>query len=262
MKILFIGDIMGNPGRKVVKNLLPEILKETEIDFVIANGENIAGGKGVTAEVAEEMFDHGVDVLTGGNHIWQNRAGVRFLEEDERVLRPANYPDEEEIPGRGAGIFRAASGMKIGVVNLQGRVFMPPLDCPFRKVRKEVDRLRRETTIILVDFHAEATSEKIAMGWFLDGAVTAVVGTHTHVQTADEKILPGGTAFITDVGMSGPHDGVIGVRTDIVLESMLKRLPVRHKLASGDLQLNSVIIEFNPDTGKASSIERRSRRID
>jgi len=261
LNILFIGDIMGRPGRSVVSRLLPELCHELDVEFVIANGENIAGGKGIKREQAREMFQSGVDVLTGGNHSWQNREGIGFLNEESRVLRPANYPENPRVPGRGFGLFKSPDGPLIGVINLQGRVFMPPLDCPFHRAQDLVDRLREQTALILVDFHAEATSEKVAMGWFLDGLVSAVIGTHTHVQTADEKILPNGTAYITDAGMTGPHDGVIGVKKEIVLETMLTRLPMRHKLAMGDLRLNAVLIQIDVTTGQALSIKRLNRKV-
>ncbi len=252
---------MGRPGRTIVKKFLPDLRKDLELDFVIANGENAAGGKGITQPVATELFECGIDVLTGGNHTWSNREALKFIDEEERLLRPANYPENAGVPGRGSGVFRTNSGLKIGIINLQGRVFMTPIDCPFQRVRREVEHIRRETNIIIVDFHAEATSEKVAMGWFLDGDVSAVIGTHTHVQTADEQILPGGTAYITDAGMTGGHSGVIGVKKDIVLEGMLSRLPVRHKLATGELRLHSVIIEIDAMTGRAISIERITRKL-
>jgi len=261
LKILFIGDIMGRPGRVSVRKILPGLIEELNLDFVIANGENIAGGKGITPEVAREMFQAGIDVLTGGNHSWQNREGISVLDEEARVLRPANYPTGQDVPGRGSGVYTTHEGHKIAVINLQGRIFMNPIDCPFQTVQRELDRLQGQTPIILVDFHAEATSEKIAMGWFIDGKVSALIGTHTHVITADEQILPGGTAYLTDAGMTGAHDGVIGIKRDLVLTSMLSRLPIRHKIATGDLRLNSVLVDVNPTDGKALSIKRITRGI-
>jgi len=259
LNILFLGDIVGKPGREILNMVLPGLSEERKIDFVIANGENMAGGKGVTREVADDLFKEGVNVLTGGNHTWQNRDSYSFIEEEGRLLRPANYPEGPGIPGRGFGVFKSKLGYPVGVISLQGRIFMSPIDCPFQKVKGIVERMRLQTFIILVDFHAEATSEKIAMGWFLDGSVSAVIGTHTHVPTADEKILPKGTAYITDAGMTGSHNGVIGVRRELVIEGMLTRLPVRHKLSTGDLMLNGVLISIDPGSGKALSIERIHR---
>jgi len=250
---------MGRPGREAVQRILPAIREEYGIDFAIANGENAAGGKGVTAQVAAELFGYGINVLTGGNHSWQNREGFKVIQEEARILRPANFPQGQDVPGRGAAVFQDRTGGNVGVLNIQGRVFMTPLDCPFQSALREISTLCQETKIIIVDFHAEATSEKVSMGWFLDGRVAAVVGTHTHVQTADEQILPQGTAYITDVGMTGPHDGVIGIKKDIVLESMVSRLPVRHQLAEGNIRLNGVIITIDPESGRATDIERLSR---
>jgi len=250
---------VGKPGREILNMVLPGLSEERKIDFVIANGENMAGGKGVTREVADDLFKGGVNVLTGGNHTWANRDSYSFIEEEGRLLRPANYPEVPGIPGRGFGVFKSKLGYPVGVISLQGRIFMSPIDCPFQKVKGIVEQMRLQTFIILVDFHAEATSEKIAMGWFLDGSVSAVIGTHTHVPTADEKILPKGTAYITDAGMTGSHNGVIGVRRELVIEGMLTRLPVRHKLSTGDLMLNGVLISIDPGSGKALSIERIHR---
>ena len=261
MKVLFIGDIMGRPGRSVIKGLLEKVTYEHGVEFIIANGENTAGGKGITREVARELFASGIDVLTGGNHTWQNREVYHIIDEDKRILRPANYPQMAEVPGHGTGVFETSSGVIVGVINLQGRIFMPPIDCPFQKAREVAPRLRDITKVLIVDFHAEATSEKVAMGWFLDGQVSAVLGTHTHVQTADERILPGGTAYLTDAGMTGSHDGVIGVKRDIVLDGMLTRLPVRHKLSTGDLELNAVLIEIDDNSGKALSIQRIHQKL-
>ena len=247
---------MGKPGRMVLRRILPDLCQERDIDFVIANGENMAGGKGITREAAEECFQAGVDVFTGGNHTWQNRDSYSFINEEQRVLRPANYPDDPNTPGRGFGVFQRGTGQRVGVISLQGRIFMTPIDCPFQKVKNIVNQIRPHTPVILVDFHAEATSEKIAMGWFLDGFVSALIGTHTHVPTADEKILPLGTAYITDAGMTGSHDGVIGIKRELVLESMQSRLPIKHKLSAGRLELNGVLVSIDPGTGKALSIER------
>ncbi len=259
MKILFIGDIVGRPGRRAVAGLLPGLVQEKEIDFVIANAENAAGGMGITAEVVEELLGMGIDVLTGGNHIWKNRPAYAIIEGEERLLRPANYP--AGAPGRGCAVYRPASGGPVAVLNLMGRVFMEAIDCPFQVGAKEVERLQQEARIILVDMHAEATSEKLAMGWFLDGKVSAVLGTHTHIQTADERILPKGTAFITDVGMAGPQDSILGVRPELIVERFLRRMPNRFELAGGTAQMDAVALEIENDTGNAKAIEKIHRLL-
>ena len=225
-----------------------------KIEFTVANGENAAGGMGITPAIAIEILDQGVDVLTSGNHIWAKKEIVPFLDEELRILRPANYPPK--VPGRGSGIFHSRNGQKLGVLNLEGRVFMKHLDCPFRVGEKEVELLREETNIILVDFHAEATSEKMAMGWFLDGKVSAVLGTHTHVQTSDERILSEGTAYITDVGMTGPLDSVIGIRKEIALERLLTQIPWKFDVAKEEIELQGVVIDVDSKTGKAEDIKR------
>lgn len=258
IKILFVGDIIGRPGRDAVKKLLPKIRDIEEIDFVIANGENAAGGKGITPAVADELYTLGIDVITGGNHIWANRDILKTINTDPRLLRPANYPVDTGVPGHGTGVYSIAYKFKLAVVNLVGRIFMQPFDCPFRVGRKIIGELQQQTRLIVVDFHAEATSEKVAMGWFLDGEVTAVIGTHTHIPTADERILPAGTAYITDVGMTGPFDSVIGVKKEIIMENFLKLLPVKHSVASSDIRLCAVIITADPISGKASAIQRLS----
>ncbi len=259
MKILFIGDIVGRPGRRVVASLLPGLVKENEVDFVIANAENAAGGMGITAKVVEELLGLGVDVLTTGNHVWKNREAYDIIAAEERLLRPANYP--VGAPGRGSGLFRSADGESVAIINLLGRVFMDNVDCPFQVGKKEVEKLEKESRVILVDMHAEATSEKLAMGWFLDGRVTAVLGTHTHVQTADERVLPKGTAFISDVGMAGPRDSIIGVKPDLIVERLLTRLPNRFEVAGGTLELNAVLLTIDKETGKPSEIERIRRFV-
>ena len=259
MKILFIGDIVGSPGREAVKQLLPGIKKKFKLDFVIANAENAAGGSGITSRVAEELFGYGVSVLTSGDHIWKKRDIFELINQEKRILRPANFP--AGAPGAGEAVFTVSGGTKLGVINLQGRVFMEALECPFRAARKAIEALSRETKIIIVDMHAEATSEKVAMGWYLDGLVSAVVGTHTHVQTADEKILPGGCAYITDLGMTGPFDSVIGRRKEDVLERFLSAIPVRFEVAQDDIQLHGVVLDIDNKTGKASSIERIQEKL-
>ncbi len=251
-----MGDVHGSPGRRAVARWVPALRRELEVDFVVANAENSAGGAGLTPETAAELFRSGVDALTGGNHTWAKREAYGLLDSDVRVVRPANYPPG--APGQGSTVLDRG-GRKLAVLNLQGRVFMDPLDDPFRVARAEVERLRRLTPFVLVDFHAEATSEKVAMGYFLDGQVTAVVGTHTHVQTADERVLPGGTAYITDVGMTGPRDGVIGVDRDAILQRFLTQLPVRFEVASGPLQFNAVLVEADP-SGRATTIRRIQER--
>ncbi len=254
MKILFVGDIIGRPGRRALRELLGRVVEEYQIDFTIANGENAAGGMGITPAIAMEIFEMGVDVLTSGNHIWAKKEILSFLNEEPRMLRPANYP--EQVPGRGSGIFSSKQGQKVGVLNLEGRVFMKHLDCPFRVGEKEVERLRKETLAIIVDFHAEATSEKMAMGWFLDGGVSAVLGTHTHIQTCDDRILNEGTAYITDVGMTGPMDSVIGIRKQVALDRFLTQIPWKFDVASGEIELQGVMVEIDERTGKSKRIKR------
>jgi 2',3'-cyclic-nucleotide 2'-phosphodiesterase len=254
MRILFIGDIVGKAGRQAIEEVLEEVVAEYKIEFTIANGENAAGGMGITPSIAVEILDQGVDVLTSGNHIWAKKEIVPFLDEESRILRPANYPPK--VPGRGSGIFHTRNGQRLGVLNLEGRVFMKHLDCPFRVGEKEVELLRKETDIILVDFHAEATSEKMAMGWFLDGKVSAVLGTHTHVQTSDERILDEGTAYISDVGMTGPMDSVIGIRKEIALERLLTQIPWKFDVAKEAIELQGVVIDVDSKTGRSRSIQR------
>ena len=208
MKILFIGDIVGEPGRRAVEELLPGLKTAYGVEFVIGNAENVAGGSGITPSLADELFDHGIDVITSGDHIWKRKEIIDRIESDRRILRPANYP--KGVPGSGSTVVKSESGTDVGVINLIGRVFMQALECPFRVAKEEVDKIKNKARVIIVDMHAEATSEKIALGWYLDGQVSAIVGTHTHVQTADDKILPNGTAFLCDAGMTGPLDGVIG----------------------------------------------------
>jgi len=259
MKILFIGDIVGSPGREAVKKLIPQLKKEYQLNFVIANAENAAGGSGITARVAAELFDSGVNVLTSGDHIWKKPEIFEIIDKEERILRPINFP--EGAPGRGKAIFKADDGMKIGVISVQGRVFMEALECPFRRSREAEEELSGQAKAIVVDIHAEATSEKIALGWYLDGKVSAVLGTHTHVQTADEKILPAGTAYITDVGMTGAVDSVIGRRIEDVLQRFLTSIPTRFEVAQENVQLQGVVLDIDEHTGKANSIVRIQRRL-
>lgn len=248
-----IGDVIGRPGRRAVRDNLANIRDSFKISFVVANAENVAGGNGVTHETAGELFGYGVDALTGGNHIWDKKESFDFIAGETRLIRPANYPPG--VPGIGYNVF-SVGDCKVAVVNLCGRVFMPELDCPFRKAEEVLSVLREVTPVILVDFHAEATSEKMAFGWFVDGRVTAVFGTHTHVQTADERILPGGTAYITDVGMTGCRDGVIGFKRDPIIVKYLTQLPKRFEVASGPYQFDACIVTVDPATGKALDIQR------
>jgi len=260
MKILLIGDVIGRPGRVIVGRLLVPLREELAIDFVVANCENAAGGAGITPSTADELFRAGVDVLTSGNHVWRKREALELLKLDHRVLRPANYPDG--APGAGSAVVETLGGKKVGILNVMGRVFMEPLDCPFRTAERELARLKAVTQVIIVDMHAEATSEKVAMGWFLDGKASCVFGTHTHIPTADERILPQGTAFITDVGMTGPYDSVIGRRVDQILQRFLSNLPHKSDVAEGNVQLRGLLVEVDPATGKASSVERLTRTLD
>ena len=259
MKILFIGDIVGEPGRHVIRELVPKIRERSGIGCVIANGENVAGGSGITPALADDLFDYGVDVITTGDHVWKRKESVERIDTDPRILRPANYPPN--VPGCGSTTVQSENGVAIGVMNLQGRVFMQAIECPFRAASAELARLKEKARVIVVDIHAEATSEKIAMGYYLDGQVSAVVGTHTHVQTADEKILPGGTAYISDVGMAGPFDGVIGRKKEQILTRFLTQMPARFEMAEGDIQLHGVIIDIDEKTGKANSIVRIQQKL-
>ena len=260
MKILFVGDIFGKSGRDVARRAIPVLLERRGIEFVIANVENSAAGFCVTGDVAETILSYGVDVMTSGNHVWDKKEVLEYIPRQPKLLRPANFP--AGVPGRGTFLGRTRTGQPIGVINLMGRVFMTPLDDPFAAALKEIESLRAKTRIIFVDFHAEATSEKIAMGWHLDGRVTAVVGTHTHVQTADERILPKGTAYQTDVGMTGPHDSIIGVTIDAALGRFLNAMPARFEAATGPGRLNAVEITADASSGKATRIERLNMSLD
>ncbi len=254
MKILFIGDVVGRPGRLALASRLNRLVDRHQIDLVVANGENAAAGFGLTADLARELFDLGVDVLTSGNHIWDKKELYDYLDSQKRLLRPANYP--AGAPGRGHGIFATSAGIKVGILNLEGRVFMSNLECPFRTADALVEELRKQTPVILVDFHAEATSEKAALGCYLDGRVSALVGTHTHVPTADERVLPGGTAYITDVGMTGSRDSVIGIRKELAVDKFLSLLPVRFEVAKKDSVVCGVVLTVDERTGRATGIER------
>lgn len=254
MKILFIGDVFGKSGRRTLKTSLANVVAMFKADFVIANCENLAGGFGFTRETLDEVLSTGVDAVTTGNHVWDKKEALDITAADQRVLRPANYPDG--VPGRGSGVFTSKSGVKVGLINLMGRVFMDSLDCPFKAAERELAKVSADAKIILVDMHAEATSEKQAMGHLLDGRVTAVLGTHTHVQTADERLLMRGTAFITDVGMTGPAHSIIGVRPEIIMKRFMLKLPERFEEASGPGQFNAVLVEVDDETGKAKGIKR------
>ena len=254
MKILFIGDIVGEPGRKAVQDIVPRLRDEHALDFIIANGENSAGGNGITPQIAGELFSAGVDVITSGDHLWDQKTVSELLYSEPRFLRPLNYPSG--VPGRGAHVYQVHNLPPVGVMNVQGRVFMPPMENPFTTAEVEVNRLREQTKIIFIDIHAEASSEKIAFGRFLDGRVSAVVGTHTHVQTADEQIMPNGTAFLSDAGFTGPHDGCLGREIEPVLKKFLTGMPQRFEVARNKIILHGAIIRVDDASGKATSIQR------
>jgi metallophosphoesterase (TIGR00282 family) len=256
MKILFIGDIVGKPGRDLIRRGVGPLVEHHQVDLVVANAENAAAGSGITRELGDQILASGVDVMTSGNHIWSKKEAIDYIGTEPRLLRPANFP--AGVPGNGSYLARSADGRTAGIVNVMGRVFMQQLDDPFVAVMREIDALRARAKVILIDFHAEATSEKAAMGWYLDGKVTAVIGTHTHVQTADERILPGGAACLTDVGMTGPHDGVIGMDKDAIIARFVTGLPGRFETATGDPRLNGVTIAVDASTGRATAIQRIS----
>lgn len=259
LKVLLVGDIVGRPGREAVGRIVPVLCKERCIDFVVANAENIAGGSGLTPETSDELLNARVDVLTSGDHVWKNKNIYARLREDSRILRPANYPDPS--PGKGSTVIKLGSGKEVSVINVVGRVFMMAVDCPFKAAEREIEKVSGRTKIILVDMHAEATSEKIAFGRFLDGRVTAVFGTHTHVQTADERVFRGGTAYITDLGMTGAQDSVIGRKTDAIIERFLTSMPARFEVAESDVELQGAVVTVNEADGKATSIERVKEKL-
>ena len=254
MKVLFIGDIFGEPGRRAVARAVPRLVAKHQIDVVIGNGENVAGGFGITPELAEELFEIGIAVITTGNHAWDKKEILDYIPREPRLLRPANYP--EGVPGRGSYVLETPGGEQLAVLHLMGRAYMPTLDCPFHVAKKELANLNKRAAAVIVDMHAEATSEKMAMGHYLDGEVTAVVGTHTHVQTADEQILPRGTAYLTDIGMTGPLHSVIGVKKELAIEKFLTGMPRRFEVASGPAVFCAVLINLDARIGKALSIER------
>jgi len=259
LNILVIGDIVGQPGRRAIESLVPNLKEEFKAELVIANGENAAGGSGLTPSIVRELLDCGVNVLTSGDHTWKKREVLDIISTEKRLLRPLNYAPG--VPGKGSVIIEADNGSKVGVINLQGRVFMAAIECPFRAVMEEVKKIKTETKVIIVDIHAEATSEKIALSRYLDGKVTAIVGTHTHVQTADEQILRQGTAYMTDLGMTGPHDSIIGRRPEQIIQRYLTGMPAKFEMASGDVRLSGAIIEVDENTGLALSIKRIQRKL-
>jgi metallophosphoesterase (TIGR00282 family) len=256
MKLLFIGDIVGRPGRELLRKGLRPIIDRHGADFVIANVENSAAGFGVTKDICDTFLEWGVDVMTSGNHVWDKKEALDYIATEPRMLRPANYPPG--APGRGGYLAQTGDGRAVGVINVMGRVFMTPIDDPFQIVLREIEALRARTRVIVVDFHAEATSEKIAMGWHLDGKVTLVVGTHTHVQTADERILPKGTAYLTDAGMTGPHDSIIGMEIEPSLARFLTAIPSRFEPAAANLRLNGLVVDADEKTGRALAVTRIS----
>lgn len=256
MRILFIGDIFASPGRRIVADQLHTVVSTEYIDFIIANAENSAGGFGITPAIAEELLGLGLDVLTSGNHVWDKRELYEYLDRQPRLLRPANYVDD--LPGRGMAVVRSKTGVEVAVMNLQGRTYMANTDCPFRKADCLLASLDPAVKVRFVDFHAEITSEKMAMGWYLDGRVSAVVGTHTHIPTADTRILSGGTAYQTDCGMTGPYNSVIGVDKEVVIRRFLTGLPVRMEAARGGVELHAVIVDVDEQTGKATDVRRWS----
>ena len=254
IRILAIGDIVGTPGRKVLREALPGYIRDQAIDLVVANGENLVSGSGLTIKTKDKLLSHGVDVVTSGDHIWRRMEISNGLTRGGRLLRPDNYPDE--CPGRGLTIVEARNGVKVAVINLLGRLFMSPIDCPYRAADRAVEEARQTTPVVVVDFHAEATSEKISMGWYLDGRTSAVWGTHTHVQTTDEKLLPNGTAYLTDLGMTGSHHSVLGRKVEPVLQKMVTHIPARFDVADEDLRMSGAIVTIDAETGRAKAIER------
>jgi metallophosphoesterase (TIGR00282 family) len=259
VKLLFIGDIVGEPGRRAVKDLLPRLRRQHELDLVIANGENSAGGSGITPAIAQELYANGVDIITTGDHLWDQKEVIGLLQNESRFLRPLNYP--QGTPGQGSVVYQASNQPPVGIINLQGRTFMAALENPFTVARAEVERMRKKTNIIFIDFHAEATSEKAAIGRMLDGQVSAIIGTHTHVQTADEQIFPGGTAFLSDAGFTGPHESIIGREIEPVIKRFLTLQPQRFAVAEKDVKLQGAIVEINDGTGKAIKIQRVSETL-
>jgi metallophosphoesterase (TIGR00282 family) len=260
MRILFVGDVVGKPGRRIVRERLQEIVDHKDIHLAVVNCENAAAGYGITAKLADELFDTGADILTSGNHVWDKKEILNYLPTHPRLLRPANYPDP--LPGSGLFVGNTAHGVRYAVLNLQGRTYLPAIDSPFHKVDELLNSLDETVKVRFVDFHAEVTSEKIAFGWYLDGRVSAMIGTHTHVPTADERVLPGGTAYLTDAGMTGPYDSVIGMDKEASIRRFLEAVPIRFEPARADVRLSAVIVEVDESSGKATSIERMMVRAD
>lgn len=254
LTILFIADIVGKPGLDIITALLPNLRNQYRVDLCIANGENGYNGRGLNEQIVRKYVNCGVDIITGGNHSWNFSDFRRYMDTSSKVLRPLNYPDE--TPGKGSVVFTTKSGHQVGIINLQGRTFMNPIDCPFKKSLYEIERIKQRTNIIFVDFHAEATAEKVALAWYLDGKISALVGTHTHVQTADERIFPGGTAYISDAGMTGPFDSVIGLDINVAIKRFVTQLPEKYRVAASNIRLNAVVIEINTLTGRAEKIQR------
>lgn len=254
LSVLFIGDIVGKPGRQIVKVLLPRLKEEYKIEFVIANAENAAGGFGITENIAKEIFSYGVDLITTGNHVWDKKEVIAYIAKEPRVLRPLNYP--QGVPGTGSIVTKTGKDNLIGILNVSGRIFMSLLDCPFKTVREEIRKIKQQTNLIFIDFHAEATSEKMAFAYYFDGEVSAVIGTHTHVQTADEKILPKGTAYITDAGMTGPEDSIIGFKKEEIIEKFLDNMPRKFEVPSSPAILSGVVVDVDTESGLAKSIKR------
>jgi metallophosphoesterase (TIGR00282 family) len=254
VNLLFIGDIIGDSGRKIAKECIPSLKEEYAIDVTIANGENSAGGFGLVPQVVDELYKMGIDVITTGNHVWDKKEIFPLIDTDKRLLRPINYP--EGVAGRGSVIISLKNNLKVAVINVSGRVYMNHLECPFKTTKAIVENIRKETQIIIIDFHAEVTSEKNAFAWFLDGSVSAIIGTHTHVPTADERVFPCGTAYITDVGMTGSSDSVIGIKKELALRRFLLQIPTKFEVAKGNLKLCAVYVKIDDTTGKAIKIER------
>ena len=254
LRILFVADVYSRTGRRAASEYIPKLIREREIDLCIVNGENAAGGFGLTERIARKMFAYGADVITSGNHVWDRKEFIPYLNKCDKVLRPLNYPPG--TPGSGSVIVQSRTDVSVAVVNIQGRTHLPSIDCPFRLGRAEVERLREQCSVVFVDFHAEATAEKMAMGWHLDGIASAVIGTHTHIQTADERILPNGTAYLTDAGMTGPHDSVIGVQAPIAIQRFLAQVHVKFKPAEENPKLCGALVEVDDSSGRATSIER------
>ncbi len=253
MKILIVGDVVGNPGRKTLYAYLEKV--KDKYDFIIVNGENAAAGFGITTKIADEFFEKGVNVITSGNHIWDKKEIYTYLDGNNKILRPLNYP-EKGTPGKGYTILESRQGIKVGVISAQGRVFMPPIDCPFTRISEVLDEMKKQCKIIIVDFHAEATSEKLALGRYLDGKISLLYGTHTHIQTADEKIFMEGTGYISDVGMTGSDNGIIGMKEEVIIPKFLNSLPQKFEVAEGNERLNGLSVEVDEETGECISIDR------